>query len=165
MWNCVSKNKDALAQFPGSVLQKGLPACLDFVRALLTKDSKLFSEWAYKMFKSPEETANLFEGAMHGRHDCAQCHLLWVRIVPKTIETANAFAEGQEQQEEIADASRKHVDGVQRKQLEFIKRMSFDKEIPSTSRAAVRLQKKQKPNPKKTLKLLHEGSSSEDGTS
>ena len=88
------------------------------------------------------------------------------RIVPKIIETANAIAEGQEQQEEIADASRKHVDGVQRKQLDFIERMSFDKEMPSTSRAAVRLQKKQKPNPKKPLNLQHDGSScSEDGAS
>jgi hypothetical protein len=52
----------------------------------------------------------------------------------------------------------KHVDGVQRKQLDFIKRTSFDKKRPSTSRAAARLHKKQK-------KLLHEGSSSEDGTS
>jgi len=78
-----------------------------------------------------------------------------------------AYIRMQEQQEEIADASRKHVDGVQRKQLDFIKRMSFDKEIPSTSRAAVRLQKKQKPNPKKPfLNLQHDGSScSEDGTS
>ena len=167
IWNCVCKNKDALAQFPGSVLQKGLPACLDFIRTLLTKHFKLFSEKAAKTFKSPEETANLFEGAMHGRQDCAQYYLLWMRIVPKIIETANAIAEGQEQQEEIADASRKHVDGVQRKQLDFIKRMSFDKEIPSTSRAAVRLQKKQKPNPKKPiLNLQHDGSScSEDGTS
>jgi hypothetical protein len=118
MWDCVCKNKDALAQFPGSVLQKGLPACLDFIRTPLTKHFKLFSEKAAKTFKSPEETANLFEGAMHGRHDCAQCYLLWMRIVPKIIETANAIAEGQEQKEEIADASRKHVDGVQRKQLD-----------------------------------------------
>ena len=50
-WNCVSKNKGALAQFPGSVLQKGLPACLDSVRTLLTKHFKLFSEKAHKTFK------------------------------------------------------------------------------------------------------------------
>jgi hypothetical protein len=75
---------------------------------LLTKHFKLFSEKAHKTFKSPEETANLFEGAMHGRHDCAQNFLFWTRILPNIIETANAIAEGQGQQEETADASRKH---------------------------------------------------------
>jgi hypothetical protein len=53
-------------------LQKGLPACLDSVRTLLTKHFKLFSEKAHKTFKSPEETANLFEGAVHGKPSPAE---------------------------------------------------------------------------------------------